>query len=877
MLRHVETPDSQIVQAAIVEVEGEDSEEDQRRSKHASISESASKPSGDNSTPSRIQKDSHYFHEEEGVNKSDVSHSPLVGDNKEQSQVETSIVQKQMSGIALNDDNHNVGSTGIGNVTGIEEVSGHRALFYTNMDLSVDINVSNSHNISSKVASPVKDSSRELQARSPVKPTHASDLLIASPPRNTQYSSPTVAAHEGLHEQSPQRQQQQASLTSVPPSPVPEPVSTPQSTAQSTPLSTPKLAPQPAAGVQSDSPSPPKLSTADLKTPDHFSSPYMYNQHEDAYNQNTPMPPESTTPPKPSPLKKMLPIVETTSETAAAMVMPTSLRTNEFNNLRTSEPTGVVTGDTDHSKTDKSNRMQAQSRAHTSGGDEESMLSFPSALTPSPRSSPRPAPLRHLNSSSSMMSMLSHGRNNYVPTSLPDVNLDVQAFDAVMNYYRPFLLSAKYLEDPNLRGWKTHRTLHLQCNVDEEVVLYTIFQMYGSSDALVVKSIKTAQIARAIQDAKIAKTTSSQLDLELLRINAKLLAKTPTKEQKVKVSKTGSAIVSASTVNVNSMGTFKSDPVPAHCAAYNIYKELLQVAALTSSAVKKDATIDVMQVVHRAFSDLIKRKDLTYFCRASVDFQITASGQFLRSVYARYTFYATELAFRKALESDAERSAPLQPIRVFSDEEIELVRAVWDRNLDQIRQIYAFYATSVEIRRVGSGVSKLLLSADKCREMLQDFQLLPQVVDMQAFYRVFRSVKLWEWNIAESVLLFLHHSGQTGDNVSVQPGASPAHNQFMPDNNDIRSVGMGGGSVAGFEHDPLDFRSSLGNFSITIGGFVELLSRITCYNTKLCAHPAEALENAMHLMDASEGKAKLLRSSRQNMSTVRHFVYSWKK
>lgn len=60
-------------------------------------------------------------------------------------------------------------------------------------------------------------------------------------------------------------------------------------------------------------------------------------------------------------------------------------------------------------------------------------------------------------------------------------------------------------------------------------------------------------------------------------------------------------------------------------------------------------------------------------------------------------------------------------------------------------------------------------------------------------------------------------------------------------------------------------------------GFVELLSRVACYNIKLCPHPAEALENAMHLMDASQGKAKLLRSSRQNVSTVRHFVYSWKK
>jgi len=59
-------------------------------------------------------------------------------------------------------------------------------------------------------------------------------------------------------------------------------------------------------------------------------------------------------------------------------------------------------------------------------------------------------------------------------------------------------------------------------------------------------------------------------------------------------------------------------------------------------------------------------------------------------------------------------------------------------------------------------------------------------------------------------------------------------------------------------------------------GFMELLTRIACHHQKLGNVPTVALENAMHLMDASPGKAKLINASRKSIS-VRHFVYAGKR
>lgn len=56
---------------------------------------------------------------------------------------------------------------------------------------------------------------------------------------------------------------------------------------------------------------------------------------------------------------------------------------------------------------------------------------------------------------------------------------------------------------------------------------------------------------------------------------------------------------------------------------------------------------------------------------------------------------------------------------------------------------------------------------------------------------------------------------------------------------------------------------------------MELLTRIALSQQKLGVRPHEALENLMHIMDASDGKRKLIKASRKSTS-VRHFVYGVK-
>ena len=58
---------------------------------------------------------------------------------------------------------------------------------------------------------------------------------------------------------------------------------------------------------------------------------------------------------------------------------------------------------------------------------------------------------------------------------------------------------------------------------------------------------------------------------------------------------------------------------------------------------------------------------------------------------------------------------------------------------------------------------------------------------------------------------------------------------------------------------------------------MELLTRIACFQNKLGHYPSHALENAMHLMDASNGKNKLLTGASRKSVSVRHFTYAAKK
>jgi hypothetical protein len=95
-------------------------------------------------------------------------------------------------------------------------------------------------------------------------------------------------------------------------------------------------------------------------------------------------------------------------------------------------------------------------------------------------------------------------------------------------------------------------------------------------------------------------------------------------------------------------------------------------------------------------------------------------------------------------------------VSTFADADLDAVRMVWERNSEQVRQIFGFYAAAKEPRRQGSGPSKLLLAYEQCREALTDFHVLPHVVDAHGFNHVFRVCKLWELEVAEHLLGSAH-------------------------------------------------------------------------------------------------------------------------
>jgi hypothetical protein len=126
--------------------------------------------------------------------------------------------------------------------------------------------------------------------------------------------------------------------------------------------------------------------------------------------------------------------------------------------------------------------------------------------------------------------------------------------------------------------------------------------------------------------------------------------------------------------------------------------------------------------------------------------------------------------------------------------------------------IYNFYAAAVESRRIGSGTLKLLLSAENCKEMLQDFQVLPQLIDVQNFYRLFRSVKLWEWEMADFVIRSMnlarrmnsHDENESKSIVSSYSTINPPSTAMSSKQQEVDP------------NDPYDFKGSVGHFSLSL-------------------------------------------------------------
>ena len=133
------------------------------------------------------------------------------------------------------------------------------------------------------------------------------------------------------------------------------------------------------------------------------------------------------------------------------------------------------------------------------------------------------------------------------------------------------------------------------------------------------------------------------------------------------------------------------------------------------------------------------------------------------------------------------------------------------------------------------------MSFENLKAFLTDFELFPHHIDFQTLARVYRSVKLWEWAWCDSL-------------SAKYEGGQPLNLSLV---------------------DPLSFVSGSGTMSITMAGFVEVLTRVAHIGCRHFhadeGHVKEALVFMLRLMNQSRGREKLLTAKRRSVN-VRPFV-----
>lgn len=99
--------------------------------------------------------------------------------------------------------------------------------------------------------------------------------------------------------------------------------------------------------------------------------------------------------------------------------------------------------------------------------------------------------------------------------------------------------------------------------------------------------------------------------------------------------------------------------------------------------------------------------------------------------------------------------------------------------------------------------------------MLQDFHILPHLIDVQNFYRLFRSCKLWEWEVAEFVIRSLRTQAKLQHMASFNTlSFDPMDHHQLRSDFDNRSVATKD-THAKSGPDPFDFLGSVGHLSIS--------------------------------------------------------------
>jgi hypothetical protein len=393
--------------------------------------------------------------------------------------------------------------------------------------------------------------------------------------------------------------------------------------------------------------------------------------------------------------------------------------------------------------------------------------------------------------------------------------------------------------------------------------------MYGIADSVVVKNIKTSQISRALKDAGICSINSSQLDLMLVKVYVKLSAAkddvgspmispasiNSSRRSNLYLQSMLSKSLTGKSIPITSAGTANANSIAQSTATFDAFKELNNRVAehlVTSKAHRKaggggtdSALFAQLEVMHTKFKELILSRTYDACEVHLLESKVSISGLLLDTLYQRATMLPQsmrELSHKQKEKQYLQQLISKSVFLSYSPSDITIVKTVWERNIEQSRQIFLCYATPC------APSHKQMLGFEECREIMADFHIVPQLLDSQCFARIFRTCKLFEWRLAAI-------DKSTVDLATTSGSTTGKHNPAL-------------------QEDFFDFKSTMGNFSLTFYGFLELLTRIACNNNKLGPSPPQSLENLLHLMDISGGKTKLSSKSSRKSVSVKSFVYA---
>jgi len=467
----------------------------------------------------------------------------------------------------------------------------------------------------------------------------------------------------------------------------------------------------------------------------------------------------------------------------------------------------------------------------------------------------------------------------------------------ISEFFEPYLHVFEFLESghrPETPGPSTDSaTWRLY---DEKCLLWTLFQCYSKPDGVIATHIRMTHLLKMLRDAGLVKATkvsnvrpaskppqagysqtgdsisATKKPCSVVRISArrleleieKLLAVTHTKS---------SQTVTASTASLLSFCKF-TEVVYAiiPLCSCRVRDQADRDADIRDDIVSRDA------VMYRLYDLLTVESNLPFSpVLSDFDFVDGLPSPFHDRGILDLLYSSKRLS---SSSNNIHASKPLSG-----------GLGILERNIEQFKQLFSYYSQSVHrtpsTASVGASITaapatsrtkkhnRSMVDLDSCREMLQDFDIYPGLLDNKTVLAVFRHTKCWEWRSMRT------EAAQYTDAESTS--------------NDLDSV-------VSRQHSSQDCINSTYSMDLTLRGFIELMVRVAIMiygNSNNLTHKAasssqqlrnksdkptllppyiseDLLSTAMsfmlRLMDQSSGKKKIMSSNRRSVS-IRKFVY----